>query len=73
MTRAQRFWTGVLFVLLSAAIYAVHHAGGQPTTLFDVVWHGGMLMSALALLVPRDQYRAILDFLGSVLRRDKAP
>lgn len=75
MTAAQRFLAGLGLVALSSGIYAWHHQNGNGPTLFDLLWHAGLLLLALALLVPRF-FQATLDFLARVLQprgKDGAP
>jgi len=44
----RKFYAGVLFVLISALIYAFR---GLPSG-YDILWHGGMFLLGLGLMLP---------------------
>ena len=62
------FWVGALLSVASVVVYTVERRAGVPFDLFPALYHGGVLLLGLALMMPR-LFPAALEAIRAVFGR----
>lgn len=66
-TAARKFWAGAGFIAVASLIYAIR---GLPSG-YDMVWHGGMFLLGLGLMLPFRHWSMAMAVLRDVFGKSR--